>query len=77
MANTTFTGPVRSENGFQTIVKSATTGAVTNSMTMSEYTATITVANGGTTGKEAAVGIPSNFIPMGVMVAVTTICSSN
>ena len=45
MANTTFTGPVRSENGFQTIVKSATTGAVTNSMTMSEYTATITVAN--------------------------------
>ena len=72
MANTTFTGPVRSENGFQTIVKSATTGAVTNSMTMSEYTATITVANGGTTGKEAAIGIPSNFIPMGVMIAVTT-----
>ena len=72
MANTTFTGPVRSENGFQTIVKSATTGAVTNSMTMSEYTATITVANGGTTGKEAAVGIPSNFIPMGVTIAVTT-----
>ena len=72
MANTTFTGPVRSENGFQTIVKSATTGAVTNSMTMSEYTATITVANGDTTGKEAAIGIPSNFIPMGVMVAVTT-----
>ena len=72
MANTTFTGPVRSENGFQTIVKSATTGAVTNSMTMSEYTATITVANGATTGKEAAIGIPSNFIPMGVMIAVTT-----
>jgi hypothetical protein len=72
MANTTFTGPVRSENGFQTIVKNATTGAVTNSMTMSEYTATITVANGDTTGKEAAIGIPSNFIPMGVMVAVTT-----
>lgn len=29
MANTTFTGPVRSENGFQSITKSATTGAVT------------------------------------------------
>tara|TARA_R110000868_G_scaffold300295_4_gene560754 strand:- start:10742 stop:11245 length:504 start_codon:yes stop_codon:yes gene_type:complete len=28
MANTTFNGPVRSENGFQTITKSATTGAV-------------------------------------------------
>ena len=72
MANTTFTGPVRSENGFQTIVKSASTGANTNEMTFSQYTATVTVANGDTTGKEAAVGIPSNFIPMGVMVAVTT-----
>lgn len=29
MANTTFSGPVRSENGFQTISKSATTGAIT------------------------------------------------
>jgi hypothetical protein len=31
--HTTFTGPVRSENGFSTIVKSSTTGAITNSMT--------------------------------------------
>ncbi len=29
MANTTFNGPVRSENGFQTISTSATTGAIT------------------------------------------------
>ena len=29
MANTTFTGPVRSENGFQSITKNASTGAVT------------------------------------------------
>jgi hypothetical protein len=29
MANTTFTGPVRSQNGFQSITQSATTGAVT------------------------------------------------
>ena len=29
MANTTFNGPVRSQNGFQSITKSATTGAVT------------------------------------------------
>jgi len=29
MANTTFTGPVRSENGFQDITVNATTGAVT------------------------------------------------
>ncbi len=29
MANTTFSGPVRSENGFDMITKNATTGAVT------------------------------------------------
>ena len=29
MANTTFNGPVRSENGFQVISKNASTGAVT------------------------------------------------
>ena len=72
MANTTFSGPVRSENGFQTIVQNSTTGAVTNTMTFSEYTATVTVANGQTTGKESAIGIPANFIPMGVTSAVTT-----
>ena len=72
MANTTFQGPVRSENGFKTIVKSATTGAITNEMTFSQYTATVTVADGATTGKESSIGIPSNFIPMGVTVAVTT-----
>jgi len=72
MANTTFNGPVRSENGFQDITKNATTGAVTSTMTLKTYETTITVANGDTTGKEAAIGIPSNFIPMGVTVAVTT-----
>ena len=40
-------------------------------MTLSVYTATVTVANGATTGKESSIGIPSNFIPMGVMIAVT------
>ena len=29
MANTTFTGPVRSENGFESISKNTTTGAIT------------------------------------------------
>ena len=29
MANSTFSGPVRSENGFETITKNATTGVVT------------------------------------------------
>ena len=71
MANTTFNGPVRSENGFQTIIKNGTTGALTNEMTLSTYTATITVAASGTSHKEASIGIPANFIPMGVTIAVT------
>ena len=77
MANTTFQGPVRSENGFKTIVKSATTGALTNEMTFSQYTATVTVASGATTGKESSIGIPSNFIPMGVTIAVTTAATNS
>ena len=77
MANTTFTGPVRSENGFKTIVKSATTGAITNEMTFFQYTATITIASGATTGKESSIGIPSNFIPMGVTIAVTTAATNS
>ena len=34
MSNTTFSGPVRSENGFQTITKNADTGAVTVTSTI-------------------------------------------
>ena len=72
MANTTFNAPVRSENGFKNVIKSSTTGELTSEMTLSVYTATVTVANGATTGKESSIGIPSNFIPMAVTVAVTT-----
>ena len=39
MANTTFSGPVRSENGFESITKNGTTGAITVGAT---YGATIT-----------------------------------
>ena len=39
MANTTFSGPVRSENGFQSVTKDATTGAFT---TGTSYTDIIT-----------------------------------
>ena len=38
MANTTFTGPVRSQNGFQSVTKSATTGAVTVNATYGKTT---------------------------------------
>jgi hypothetical protein len=46
MASTTFNGPVRSENGFQSITKSATTGAVTVNAT---FGATTSVTNLTTT----------------------------
>ena len=39
MANTTFTGPVRSENGFEDVTKNATTGVFTTNAT---YGASIT-----------------------------------
>ena len=71
MSNSTFSGPVRSQDGFDSIIKNSS-GAVTSTMSMETYVATITVADGATTGKESAIGIPSNFIPMGVTVAVTT-----
>jgi hypothetical protein len=38
MANTTFNGPVRSQNGFETVSVSATTGAVTVTSTIGPAT---------------------------------------
>ena len=43
MANTTFQGPVRSEGGFQTITKDATTGAVTVTGTLGPATSVTSV----------------------------------
>jgi hypothetical protein len=77
MANTTFTGPVRSENGFEIIDKSTVTGAVTSKMSLKEFTATITVANGATTGKETSIQIPTNFIPMAIGIVVTVASANN
>ena len=36
------------------------------------YRATITVADGATTGVESAIGMPSNFVPVAVALTVTT-----
>ena len=44
MSNTTFSGPVRSENGFQTISISPTTGAVTVNATFGAATAVTDLA---------------------------------
>ena len=108
MANTTFNGPVRSENGFESIVKNTSTGVVTkladlhavtggNSVVadaatkagalllssiatigcvMQTYQATVTVANGATTGTEAIIGFPSNYIPMFCVVTNNSVTTS-
>ena len=56
MANTTFSGPVRSENGFESITKNETTGAVDLTNLVTELTtgagaAAVTLANGTTSGQ--------------------------
>ena len=72
MANTTFNGPVRSENGFKNIIKNESTGGLTSEITMSTYSTSITIAASGTEHKESSIGIPSNFIPMAVAITVTS-----
>jgi len=43
----------------------------TETFGLSTYKTTITVADGATTGKEAAIGMPADFLPLAVMVTVT------
>ena len=52
MANTTFNGPVRSENGFQSVTVSPTTGAVTVDATFGAASSvtTLTVTGAATVG---------------------------
>jgi hypothetical protein len=47
MANTTFSGPVRSENGFQTVSINATTGTVTTTATFGAATSVTTLSATG------------------------------
>jgi hypothetical protein len=54
MANTTFNGPVRSENGFQTISINATTGTVTVTGTFGAATQVTTLAATGNITADSA-----------------------
>ena len=57
MANTTFNGPVRSQNGFQSITVDSTTGAVTVDATLGTATSVTTLAvSGATTLSGALIG---------------------
>ena len=55
MANTTFNGPVRSENGFQTISINSSTGAVTTTSTIGTATSVTTLAVSSTSTLSGAV----------------------
>ena len=58
MANTSFTGPVRSQNGFQTIAKDATTGTVTTNSTYGDdatVSGTLDVTGAATLSSDANV----------------------
>jgi hypothetical protein len=57
MANTTFNGPVRSENGFQTISINATTGTVTVTGTFGAATQVTTLAATGNITADSASGL--------------------
>lgn len=57
MANTTFNGPVRSENGFQSITINAATGTVTVNAT---YGASAAVANLTASGTVIFSGLPTS-----------------
>ena len=83
MANTTFSGPVRSENGFIGATKNATTGAFTNVFAISStgaYTGTklvgqgtadvIVAATAGTT--EVTFSQPNNSI----ITSIDIVCTS-
>ena len=66
MANTTFSGVVRSENGFSVVSKSATTGAVTASFTLDASGLQVTpvsVADGDASITAAANGGRVNLVP--------------
>lgn len=54
MSNTTFSGPVRSQNGFQTISVNSTTGAVTVTGTLGPATSVDSVAATGNITADSA-----------------------
>ena len=68
MANTTFTGAVRSQNGFEVISKNATSGTVTTSFTLDAsgvQVSPVSLADGDATLTGAVNGGRVNLVPDG------------
>ncbi len=72
MAATTFNGPVRSQNGFQTISVSSTTGAVTTTSTFGAATSVTTLeTTGNVTVGGAVIGSTQNLSGSGAVNLTT------
>jgi hypothetical protein len=68
MANTTFNGPVRSENGFQVISKNSSTGAVSTSFTINAagvQSAPVSLADGDVSLSASVNAGRLNLVPNG------------
>jgi hypothetical protein len=63
MANTTFNGPVRAEQGFKQITKNATTGAITDNTTIDSSG---NIVAGGTATFAGIVDLNGNTMSAGV-----------
>ena len=76
MANTTFSGPVRSENGFQSVDRSSTTGAVTTRVVLGKgvgHASGVTVNTSA--GDSSAIGEftqPANTIITAIKIVCIT-----
>ncbi len=84
MANTTFNGPVRSENGFKGISKNASTGAITENFEINSsgaYVGTLLQGQGivtsaaklgGAGSTEVTFSQPNNTIITSIQIVITT-----
>ena len=75
----TVEGTTGTFTGAASAAEYALSGITGNTAKLDSYTATVTVANGATTGKEAAIGMPTGFLPIAMLihctVAATNACS--
>ena len=76
MANTTFSGPVRSENGFQSVDKSSTTGAITTRVVLGKgvgYASGVTVnSSAGDSGAIGEFTQPANTVITNIKIVCIT-----
>ena len=76
MANTTFSGPVRSENGFQSVDKSGTTGVVTTRVVLGKgvgHASGVTVnTSAGDSGAIGEFTQPANTIITAIKIVCIT-----